>query len=75
MGGPPIRAAWPREDRALRLSERKDMQVRLTRAGFDTEGVDGIIGPRTIAAIREFQKSVGLTPDGYASYEVLRRLP
>jgi membrane-bound lytic murein transglycosylase B len=75
MGGPPIRAAWPREDRALRLSERKDMQVRLTRAGFDTEGVDGIIGPRTIAAIREFQKSVGLIPDGYASYEVLRRLP
>jgi membrane-bound lytic murein transglycosylase B len=74
-GGAPIRAGWPREDRALRLAERKEMQERLTRAGFDTEGIDGIIGPRTIAAIREFQKSVGLTPDGYASYEVFRRLP
>jgi membrane-bound lytic murein transglycosylase B len=74
-GGAPIRADWPRNDRSLRLSERKEMQQRLTRAGFDTQGVDGIIGPRTIAAIREFQKSVGLTPDGYASYEVLRRLP
>jgi membrane-bound lytic murein transglycosylase B len=74
-GGPPIRAAWPREDRGLRLTERKEMQQRLTRAGFDTEGVDGIIVPRTIAAIRSFQKSVGMVPDGYASYEVLRRLP
>jgi membrane-bound lytic murein transglycosylase B len=74
-GDPPIRAAWPREDRSLRLAERKEMQQRLTRAGFDTQGVDGIIGSRTIAAIRSFQKSVGMVPDGYASYEVLRRLP
>lgn len=73
-GGPPIRANWPEGDRSLRFSERQEMQRRLTRAGFDTSGVDGIIGPNTIAAIRAFQKSVGMTPDGYASYEILRRL-
>ncbi len=74
-GGGPFRAGWPREDRSLRISERRQMQERLTRAGFDTRGVDGIIGPNTIAAIRAFQRSVGMVPDGYASLEVLRRLP
>jgi membrane-bound lytic murein transglycosylase B len=36
--------------------------------------VDGVIGPNTIAAIRAFQKTQGLTPDGYASYDILQRL-
>ena len=73
-GGPAIRAKWPVDDRNLRFSEKQEMQRRLTRAGFDTQGVDGIIGPRTIQAIRDFQRSVGMIPDGYASYEILRRL-
>jgi len=73
-GGPAIQASWPRQDRGLRRAEREEMQKRLTRAGFDTKGVDGIIGPRTIAAIRGYQQSVGLVPDGYASLELLERL-
>jgi membrane-bound lytic murein transglycosylase B len=74
-GGSAFRAGWPREDRSLRMAERRQMQERLTRAGFDTRGVDGVIGPNTIAAIRAFQRSVGMIPDGYASLEILRRLP
>ena len=73
-GGDPIRAAWPREDRALLLAERRELQERLTGAGFDTQGVDGRIGPNTIAAIRAFQKTRGLIPDGYASLDILKRL-
>ncbi len=73
-GAGPLRSGWPREDRNLRFVEKQEMQERLTDAGFDTQGVDGIIGPNTIAAIRAFQKTQGLTPDGYASYEVLQRL-
>ena len=57
-----------------RFSEKQEMQRRLTGAGFNTQGVDGIIGPNTIAAIRAFQRTQGLAPDGYASYEILRRL-
>ena len=73
-GGGPLKAGWPREDRNLANREKVEMQQLLTRRGFNTQGVDGIIGPNTIAAIRRFQASVGMIPDGYASYEVLRRL-
>jgi membrane-bound lytic murein transglycosylase B len=73
-GAGALRSGWPREDRNLRFAEKQEMQVRLTQAGFDTQGVDGVIGPNTIAAIRAFQKTQGLTPDGYASYEILQRL-
>ncbi len=73
-GGGPLRADWPRDDRFLAFAERKEMQERLTRAGYDTGGADGIIGPNTIAAIRAFQRAQGMVPDGYASYEILRRL-
>jgi membrane-bound lytic murein transglycosylase B len=73
-GAGPLRSGWPREDRNLRFAEKQEMQERLTRAGFDTQGTDGIIGPNTIAAIRAFQKTQGLTPDGYASYDLLQRL-
>jgi membrane-bound lytic murein transglycosylase B len=73
-GAGPLQSGWPREDRNLRFAEKQEMQERLTRAGFDTQGSDGIIGPNTIAAIRAFQKTEGLTPDGYASYDLLQRL-
>jgi membrane-bound lytic murein transglycosylase B len=73
-GGGPIRAGWPRGDRVLVFAERRELQERLTKAGFDTGGVDGKIGPNTIAAVRAFQRSVGMAPDGYASLDILRRL-
>ena len=73
-GGPPIRSGWPRDDRALSFAEKQDMQQRLTRAGFDTDGIDGIIGPNTIAAVRAYQKAQGLVPDGYVSLQILKRL-
>ena len=73
-GGGPLRSGWPRDDRNLRFVEKQEMQQRLTAQGFDTQGVDGIIGPNTIQAIRRFQSSQGLTPDGYPSYDVLKRL-
>jgi len=73
-GASGFKAKWPRGDRALRRSEARQLQSRLTAKGFSTGGVDGIIGPNTIAAIRAFQKSNGLTPDGYASLDLLKRL-
>lgn len=73
-GGPPIQASWPKDDRALKFSERKELQQRLTRAGFSTKGVDGRIGPNTINAVRSYQRANGLIPDGYASLALLNKL-
>lgn len=73
--GPRIAANWPRELRALTLDERLDLQIRLTGAGFDTRGVDGKMGPNTIAAVKAFQKTNGIVPDGYPSLEILQKLP
>jgi hypothetical protein len=73
-GAGPLKAGWPRDDRNLRFAEKQEMQRRLTAKGYDTSGVDGIIGPNTIQAIRRFQSAQGMIPDGYASYEILKRL-
>ncbi len=73
-GGPPIRHDWPRDDRALTLPERIELQERLTASGFDTVGADGKIGPRTIGAVKAFQRSIGMVTDGYASLDILKRL-
>ncbi|CAM4300091.1 lytic murein transglycosylase [Palleronia rufa] len=73
-GKGPLQADWPSDDRALTEGERMELQRRLTAAGFDTQGVDGKIGPLTIAAVRAYQRSAGMVPDGYASLRVLRRL-
>lgn len=73
-GGSPMTAGWPREDRALVLEERVELQQRLTDAGFDTGGVDGRIGPRTIRAMQAWQLASGLPPDGYASLQALEAL-
>lgn len=74
MGKPPIKAGWPRDLRALTLDERLELQARLTERGFDTKGVDGRIGPNTIAAVKAWQRANGAVPDGYASLDVLKAL-
>jgi membrane-bound lytic murein transglycosylase B len=73
-GGPPIQASWPRGYKPLSFTQKKEMQRRLKRAGFLDDKIDGIIGPNTINAIRAFQVSRGVTPDGYASEELLKLL-
>ena len=73
-GGGPILSPWPREERALSFDERVALQKKLTAAGFDTGGVDAKMGPKTVAALKAFQKAKGLVPDGFPTLSVLRAL-
>lgn len=74
MGGPEIQTAWPRGYAPLSFDERMEMQQRLQDRGFGVEKIDGIIGPQTTEAIRAFQRSVGVEPDGFPSQDVLALL-
>lgn len=43
-----------------------NLQTTLKQLGFDPNGTDGVFGPGTEAAVKAFQQSKGLTPDGMA---------
>ena len=73
-GGAPFIASWPRDERALSIAERYEMQQLLARRGFDVGAPDGLLGPRTRVAIRNFQIASGQIPDGFASSSMLDRL-
>jgi hypothetical protein len=73
-GGPPFARDWPRDDRMLSHGERRELQILLAKLGFDPGSIDGKIGPRTRAAVRRYQASVGLLPDGYANEALLERV-
>lgn len=45
-------------------SRNKDIQLALKNAGFYAGSIDGKIGPKTKAAVIEFQKVKGLKTDG-----------
>lgn len=45
---------------------KKDIQKALKNAGYYDGDVDGKIGPKTKAAIMDFQKGMGLKADGIA---------
>jgi len=70
----PILAAWPRDDRALTLAERKALQQALKDKGFDPGPIDGVIGAGTKKALRAWQRTQGLPADAYASAATLEKL-
>jgi lytic murein transglycosylase len=72
-GAPPLTKAWP-ADQPLTLADRMAAQEALTKLGFDTGGADGVIGTRTRAAARAWQKSRSLPADGYLSYGLIQAL-
>ncbi len=73
-GGPAIQTPWPRGYAPLSFEEKKELQRRLKRKGFGVEKIDGLIGPNTRSAIRAYQQSVGMEPNGFPSQDVLRRI-
>jgi lytic murein transglycosylase len=73
-GGPPIQASFGPDRNGMTIADRQEMQRRLTAAGFDTGGADGVIGKKTEAAIGAFQASRGMAVTGQPSMDLLLAL-
>ncbi|HZY67867.1 MAG TPA: peptidoglycan-binding protein, partial [Devosia sp.] len=64
---------WP-DDTALTKAQRVELQSRLLRRGYDIGTPDGVIGPKTRAALMDFQSRTNRIPDGFASGRLLQAL-
>lgn len=69
----PLVKPWPVET-PLSLMDRMTAQRALAALGYDVGAPDGLIGVKTRAALRQWQKARGLTPDGYLSEDMVQRL-
>ncbi|MEO5974581.1 MAG: peptidoglycan-binding protein [Ilumatobacteraceae bacterium] len=58
----------------MRGDDVASLQHQLAKLGFDCGRVDGILGPQSVHALRDFQANFGLSPDGICGSETLRAL-
>ncbi len=59
---------------ALVGEDVRALQERLLEMGFDTGRADAIYGPRTARAVAQFQREVGLAPDGSCGPQTMKAL-
>ena len=69
-----LRGQFPPDANGLTKNDRIALQNRLTARGFDTGGADGVFGPKSQAAVSDYQRSKGLPVTGTPSLELLRNL-
>jgi N-acetylmuramoyl-L-alanine amidase len=74
-----VESSWTLGQRMLRLEEPylrgddvRDLQGRLNALGFAAGKHDGIFGPATASALREFQRNLGVDDDGIVGLDTLR---
>ena len=74
IGQGPLLTPKPANDRPMSRAEVLEMQRILLSLGFEVGEPDGVVGSRTREALRGFQKSAGLPPDGYPTPDLLSKL-
>lgn len=73
-GAGPLRAGPPPGDQALPSSTVEAMQRQLNALGFDVGEPDGMVGRKTRAAIRDYQRARGRIADAYPTPELTRAI-
>jgi hypothetical protein len=65
---------WPVQERMPDAEQSLEIQKQLVRLGYDIGKLDGKIGEKAQAAIRQYQRKAGLEPDGFANLALLEKL-
>lgn len=74
IGGAGTLDNMPAEDAQIRIADIQLMQEQLNARGFDSGEPDGVMGSQTRSALREYQRSEGLIPDGFPDSGTLSSL-
>ena len=74
IAGPATLAGCPTLKKGASGNITKLLQEKLVTLGYSTNGVDGIFGSGTYSAVREFQKTRGLSADGIVGANTWRKL-
>lgn len=74
IAGPATLAGCPTLRKGASGNITKLLQEKLVKLGYNTNGVDGIFGSGTYSAVREFQKTKGLSIDGIVGQNTWRKL-
>jgi N-acetylmuramoyl-L-alanine amidase len=76
-----VESSWSLGDRPLRLSQPsmrgddiRQLQSVLNALGFSAGKHDGIFGPQTASALRDFQRNLAIDEDGMAGLETIRAM-
>jgi lytic murein transglycosylase len=72
-GRAPLVGRWPQE-RAIAVTQARDLQRELHRRGYDVGALDGKLGDKVRAAIRDWQARQGVTPDGHPTLALLEQM-
>ena len=73
-GGAPFVTPWPTDDPGLSRAERRELQSLLAARGHDIGEVDGMLGDKSRAAIKEEQARLGQTVTGRGGQKILQAL-
>jgi glucose-6-phosphate 1-epimerase len=73
-GGTPFMTPWPTDDGGLSRAERRELQSLLLARGHDIGPVDGLLGARTIAAVRLEQVARRMDVTGRPGQRLLQAL-
>ena len=74
IAGPNTLKGCPTLRKGAKGNITKLLQERLVNLGYSTNGVDGIFGSGTYSAVREFQKTRGLSVDRIVGQNTWRKL-
>ncbi len=58
----------------MTCDEVKRVQESLVALGYDPGPIDGLVGPRTVSALRKFESDNGLPVRGQLSSELMTRI-